>query len=85
MIEEKDVRKASTRFINTLARICLDIAKELEIPNVCLSGGVMQNDPLVSRIKELLEEKGFKVFTHQRVSPNDSGLCIGQAFYGMVI
>ena len=85
LIEEKDVRKASTRFINTLARICLDIAKELEIPNVCLSGGVMQNDPLVSRIKELLEEKGFKVFTHQRVSPNDSGLCIGQAFYGMVI
>ncbi|GAB6065722.1 carbamoyltransferase HypF [Aquifex pyrophilus] len=85
LIEERDPRRASTRFINTLARICLDIAKEIGIPKVCLSGGVMQNDPLVSKIKELLEEEGFKVFTHQKVSPNDSGLCVGQAVYGMVM
>ena len=57
------------------------MAKELAIERVCLSGGVMQNDPLVSKIKELLEAEGFKVYTHQRVPPNDGGLSLGQALF----
>ena len=63
------------------AHVCLHVAKELAIERVCLSGGVMQNDPLVSKIKELLEAEGFKVYTHQRVPPNDGGLSLGQALF----
>ena len=81
ILKEKDIKRAVSRFINTLAFICLEIAKELEIEKVCLSGGVMQNDPLVFKIKELLEDKGFKVFTHQKVPPNDGGISLGQACF----
>lgn len=73
--------KGPSRFINTLAHICKDVAQTVELERVCLSGGVMQNDPLVSKIKELLSNRGFKVHTHQRVPANDGGLCLGQAVY----
>lgn len=73
IIKDKERGKIPSRFINTLAHVCLHVAKELGMERVCLSGGVMQNDPLVSKIKELLEAEGFKVYTHQRVPPNDGG------------
>jgi len=66
-----------------LANICLEIAKDIGIQRVCLSGGVMQNNPLVSKIKELLEKEGFKVYTHQKVPPNDGGIALGQAVYSV--
>ncbi|WP_340695787.1 carbamoyltransferase HypF [Hydrogenobacter thermophilus] len=81
LIKDTDREKIPSRFINTLAKVCLEVSLRVGIENVCLSGGVMQNDPLVSKIKELLTERGFKVHTHQRVPPNDGGLCLGQAVY----
>ena len=83
VLKEKDKKVAVSKFINTLAEICLEIAKRTEIEKVCLSGGVMQNDPLVSRIKELLSKEGFKVYTHQRVPPNDGGISLGQTVYAI--
>lgn len=74
--------KVPSRFINTLARICLSVAREVGIGEVCLSGGVMQNDPLLMKIKELLRGEGFTVHTHQKVPPNDGGLSLGQAVWG---
>ncbi len=73
---------AVSRFINTLARVVLEIAKSVGMEKVALSGGVFQNDPLVGRIKEYLKREGFEVLTHSQVSPNDSGLSLGQAVYG---
>ncbi|WP_461829303.1 carbamoyltransferase HypF, partial [Aquifex sp.] len=78
ILKEKNPQKAVSRFINTLAKVCLEVAKEAQIPAVCLSVGVMQNDPLVSKIKELLEKEGFRVYTHQKVPPNDGGITLGQ-------
>ncbi|SNZ15736.1 carbamoyltransferase HypF [Hydrogenobacter hydrogenophilus] len=82
IIEDREKEKIPSRFINTLAKICLDVSIRMDVEQVCLSGGVMQNDPLVSKIKELLSNRGFKVYTHQRVPANDGGLCLGQAVYG---
>lgn len=82
LIEEKDKRRAVSRFINALARVCLEVARRVGIERVCLSGGVMQNDPLVSRIRELLEVEGYKVYVHQRVPANDGGLSLGQVVFG---
>ncbi len=78
LLEEKDRKIAVSRFINTLARAGLLVAEEVGIDRVCLSGGVMQNGPLVSKLKELLQSRGFKVFVHRKVPPNDGGLCLGQ-------
>ncbi len=81
IIKDREREKVPSRFINTLAHVGLQVVKELGMERVCLSGGVMQNDPLVSKIKELLEAEGFKVYTHQRVPPNDGGLSLGQALF----
>jgi len=84
IIEDREKEKIPSRFINTLAKICLDVSIRLNVEQVCLSGGVMQNDPLVGKIKELLSDRGFKVYTHQKVPANDGGLCLGQAVYLLV-
>ena len=76
---------AASRFINTLARVVLEMAKRVGKEKVALSGGVFQNDPLVARIKEYLKREGFEVLTHVQVSPNDSGLSLGQAVYGGLV
>ncbi len=81
IIEDRKKEKVPSRFINTLTFLCVDIASRVGLDKVCLSGGVMQNDPLVKKIKELLEEKNFKVYTHQKIPPNDGGLCLGQVVY----
>ncbi len=82
LIKDRDKEGIPSRFINTLAHVCAHVAKEAGMERVCLSGGVFQNDPLVSKIKELLEAEGFKVFLHQKVPTNDGGICLGQAVYG---
>ncbi|HIP98545.1 MAG TPA: carbamoyltransferase HypF [Aquifex aeolicus] len=83
--DRKDPPKAVSRFINTLARIVLEVALKGEREKVCLSGGVMQNDPLVRKIKELLTKEGFKVYTHQKVPSGDGGISLGQAVFGGLI
>ncbi|NPA32880.1 MAG: carbamoyltransferase HypF [Aquificae bacterium] len=81
LVSERDKRRGATLFINTLAEVCLEVARRAGLRDVCLSGGVMQNDPLVSRIRELLEGEGFRVYTHRVVPPNDGGISLGQAFF----
>jgi hydrogenase maturation protein HypF len=44
-----------------------------------LSGGVFQNMRLLDRAFNLLTPKGFEVFTHSKVPPNDGGIALGQA------
>jgi hydrogenase maturation protein HypF len=83
ILQDKEREKVPSRFINTLAKIALDIARKVGIEKVCLSGGVMQNDPLVSKIKEGLTKDGFWVYTHQKVPANDGGLCLGQVAYAI--
>jgi hydrogenase maturation protein HypF len=57
----------------------LEVAQQLDLKDIVLSGGVFQNRYLVERAAALLESKGFTVHTHQRVPPNDGGIALGQA------
>jgi len=74
---------ASGRFHNTLAQavaeICSRIAASERIHRICLSGGTFQNFHLLGLTVERLRHKGFEVYLHSRVPPNDGGLCLGQA------
>jgi hydrogenase maturation protein HypF len=54
------------------------IRKRRGTDRVVLSGGVFQNRYLTSRAVGMLEKKGFKVYTHSKVSANDSGIPLGQ-------
>ena len=50
---------------------------------VALSGGVFQNRLLLEMVEEDLTKMGFTVLRHHLVPPNDGGIALGQAVYGM--
>ena len=50
---------------------------------VALSGGVFQNLLLTDLTVRQLHENGFNVLTHSLSAPNDGGIGLGQALYGM--
>jgi hydrogenase maturation protein HypF len=49
------------------------------INDVVLSGGVFQNNFLLSRLVKKLQLQGFTVYTHKKVPCNDGGISLGQA------
>jgi hydrogenase maturation protein HypF len=75
--------RISAKFHNTVARMikemCQSIAEETDINHIALSGGVFQNRLLLRRTVRLLENSGFKVFTHRQIPCNDGGISLGQA------
>lgn len=50
---------------------------------VALSGGCFQNLLLLRLVKERLGINGFHVLTHSLVPPNDGGIALGQAVFGI--
>jgi len=79
----------SARFHNAMARVVSRMMERLReitgISEVVLSGGVFQNHLLLGRVCDLLEKNRFKVYIHQKVPPNDGGISLGQAFYGIYL
>jgi hydrogenase maturation protein HypF len=69
----------AARFHNALANWIVSVAGRAGIRQVALSGGVFQNGYLVERAANLLEMRGFHVYAHRRVPPNDGGIALGQA------
>lgn len=77
-----DIEKGSraviaTKFHRTLVRAGMELARTLGHDRVFVSGGCFQNRVLLNL---LVEEAGnVRIYWHQRVPPNDGGLCLGQA------
>lgn len=73
----------SPRFHHTLSTIiqdsCARIRESDGLHRVCLSGGTTQNLRLLDTPSPGLRARGFEVFIHHRVPPNDDGLSLGQA------
>ena len=68
----------AARFHNALARGCLEVARAVGRETVVLSGGCFLNRLLSERAQSLLAGAGFRVLTHQHISPGDGGLAVGQ-------
>ena len=70
------------RFHNTLiemaAQQCKAIREKTGLNRVVLSGGVFFNQILLGGVKRALEEDGFAVYRHRRVSTGDEGVALGQ-------
>jgi hydrogenase maturation protein HypF len=60
-------------------KTCLKIRRQERVNTVCLSGGVFQNQVLVSLLRDILSEDGFRVLTQDKLSCNDAGISLGQA------
>jgi hydrogenase maturation protein HypF len=69
----------AARFHNALVHWILDVAAQAGLKQVVLSGGVFQNRYLAEHAASAMESRGFAVYTHQRVPPNDGGIALGQA------
>ncbi|MDA3049157.1 carbamoyltransferase HypF [Campylobacter sp. JMF_02 ED1] len=68
---------AASNFINSIAKIMLQIAKERKL-EVVLSGGVFQNATLLGLVVQKFSESGVKFHLHKNTPSNDSGVAIGQ-------
>lgn len=72
----------AAKFMNTLiamaCEMCAAAREKSGLDRVVLSGGSFQNMYIMERLPEALRQRGFEVYTHRRVSPNDEGLSLGQ-------
>lgn len=73
------VSRIAARFHNALVAWILEVAASAKLKQVVLSGGVFQNRYLTEQAAAALESRGFTVFTHRQVPPNDGGIALGQA------
>jgi hydrogenase maturation protein HypF len=62
-----------------IKKVCVILRREHNINRVALSGGVFQNSLLLRLASGLLYKEDFEVFTHKKISCNDSGVSLGQA------
>ncbi len=71
-------RRFHTTIVEMIEAVCGRIREGNGISRVVLSGGVFMNALLTSETIERLTSRGFIVYRHQVVPPNDGGLCLGQ-------
>src|SRR6266480_4576649 len=61
-----------------LAAACFSAREQTGLDIVALSGGVFQNQLLLTQLTQRLEEMAFQVYMNRRVPPNDGGISLGQ-------
>ncbi len=69
----------AAKFHNALVEWMVQVAADAGVGQVVLTGGVFQNRYLTEHVTDALEQRGFRVFTHRQVPPNDGGISLGQA------
>jgi hydrogenase maturation protein HypF len=62
----------------TIVRAAGGVAAARSLETIALTGGVFQNRLLREGVTKGLEAEGFRVLAHQRVSPGDAGISLGQ-------
>ncbi|MCQ2407744.1 MAG: carbamoyltransferase HypF [Oscillospiraceae bacterium] len=65
------------------AACCEVLRRETGISVCALSGGVFQNRLLTRLCRDALETAGFTVLLHSVFPPNDGGIALGQALFGV--
>ncbi len=79
-LEPRDIARAFQRGVaQGLANGIRELCSKRELNTVVLSGGVFQNDLLLSDVRELLDAQRLTIWTNHAVPPNDGGISLGQA------
>lgn len=68
----------SVKFHNSLVEIIVKIAEQIGENQIVLTGGCFQNRYLIERTIKKLQAANFHPYWHQRIPPNDGGICLGQ-------
>jgi hydrogenase maturation protein HypF len=67
------------RFHRALVEAIVEVANQVDLDRVVLTGGCFQNRFLLEQTIRRLHERGFRVYWHQRVPTGDGGIALGQA------
>jgi hydrogenase maturation protein HypF len=82
-VRGRDVREIARAFHRGIALGLRDALTELcstyHTDTIALSGGVFQNEMLLSDLKSLLERDSLIIWTNRAVPANDGGISLGQA------
>lgn len=65
--------------VATITAALEELTGELGRKKIVLSGGCLQNELLLCGLVMTLEDRGFQVYTGERVPVNDGGISLGQA------
>ena len=80
--DRQGVGVIAARFHNTIVagivRACESVRAQRGLSRVALSGGVFQNEWILTRTLAGLRAVGFTVYSNTLVPPNDGGLALGQ-------
>jgi hydrogenase maturation protein HypF len=71
-------RRFHSTIVELIAQVCDRLRSASGLDAVVLSGGVFMNALLTVEALESLMARGFRVYRHERVPPNDGGICLGQ-------
>lgn len=66
--------------IKSFVTMAEELAKEYNVTQAALSGGSFMNRILLSEMAEGLKEKGYDVYTNEKVPCGDGGIALGQIF-----
>ena len=61
------------------------MAESTGIRRVALSGGVLQNSTLATRLPVALRASGLTPLVHRHIPANDGCISLGQAAYGRLV
>jgi hydrogenase maturation protein HypF len=79
----RDVGEIARAFQRGVAQGVCDavfaLCRDHGLDTVVLSGGVFQNELLLSDVRELVRDKSLQLWTNHAVPPNDGGISLGQA------
>lgn len=80
---EKSIPAISSKFHNTIAKAftlaAIKVSKNTGVKKIVLSGGVFNNDIILSAMIQGLEENNLTVYTHNKIPTGDGGISFGQA------
>lgn len=80
---EKNPQKIAVKFINTMAKIVLDISLLYKQYPVVLSGGVFQNKLLLEKVIEHFKKHDINYYIQHQTPINDGGISFGQAYHAL--
>jgi hydrogenase maturation protein HypF len=77
---QHDIARAFQRGVaQGLGDAILALCRDLGADTVVLSGGVFQNELLLSDLRHLMDSHNLAIWTNHAVPPNDGGISLGQA------
>jgi hydrogenase maturation protein HypF len=86
--DEETVARLALGFHQALSDAVIQVASQIRartsISQVAVSGGVFQNALRTELLEPGLLQAGFSLYFNEQVPPHDGGICLGQAWLGLL-